>query len=347
MEQNTKDGRRRKWVSYVFFLFIFGILAQASSQISFDGASVNIYITELFNGSTWNSSGGYVYPSDANDGVKVPPLANLACIGTDSSGIFQAGTCSGSGGAIWTFQNMTNYGVINSSNNTWVQNIKVNNATWASNASGIACSLINGGSDTDFCADATTAGGGTSYNNENWTQSYNLENASRYGNTNFTQNLSGYLGSFFNNQNWSVLYVAESLTRWNTANTTAREASYFLNSNWTTLYNLEALTRWNTANTTAREASYWNYANNGSIQNSTINAALGRKLENITDFDLHNGEIDNLTIKGNMSATKGNFSTIDVTGENVTIAGIFFFTYNSSCRGSRYLDGGADLSCRP
>lgn len=50
-------------------------------------------------GSLWKLSSLYLYPVNSSWGIAIPALANNNCIGTDSNGKFQAGTCSGGGGS--------------------------------------------------------------------------------------------------------------------------------------------------------------------------------------------------------------------------------------------------------
>lgn len=190
----------------------------------------------------------------------------------------------------------------------------------------IDCSLLNGGTDLDFCVD--TGSVDTFFNNENWTTLYITESLTRWNLANTTSREASY----FINSNWSTLYNTESLTRWNLANTTIREASYFLNQNWTTLYNLEALTRWNVANTTARETSYFNFVNNLTYNNSLLNSDNASKFVRIVDGwnqannspDLRNGtyaNFKNISISGvgNISASYAIFTSINVT--NISLVG--------------------------
>ncbi len=62
----------------------------------------------------WKLDTGNLAPVLTSWGVKVPALANLTCIGTDSSGLFGAGTCSGGGGGggTGTFSTTSNSSII-------------------------------------------------------------------------------------------------------------------------------------------------------------------------------------------------------------------------------------------
>lgn len=48
-------------------------------------------------GSLWKLSANSLLPVNSSWGVTIPSLANLTCIGTNSSGVFGAGTCGGGG----------------------------------------------------------------------------------------------------------------------------------------------------------------------------------------------------------------------------------------------------------
>lgn len=53
-------------------------------------------------GSVWKLTANYLYPVNSLWGVAVPSLANLNCIGTNSSGVFGLGTCGGGSGGSGT-----------------------------------------------------------------------------------------------------------------------------------------------------------------------------------------------------------------------------------------------------
>ena len=74
---------------------IIGLLlgALAGTELSFaPQASAQV------SGSLWKLVSNVLFPVNSTWGLAVPSLANNNCIGTDSSGIFIAGTCSGGGG---------------------------------------------------------------------------------------------------------------------------------------------------------------------------------------------------------------------------------------------------------
>lgn len=49
-------------------------------------------------GSLWKLQSNSLFPVNSTWGITVPSLANLNCIGTNSSGVFESGTCGGGGG---------------------------------------------------------------------------------------------------------------------------------------------------------------------------------------------------------------------------------------------------------
>lgn len=49
--------------------------------------------------NTWFLSGGNLRPNLSTWGLQIPALANQSCLGTNSTGVFIAGTCSGGGGS--------------------------------------------------------------------------------------------------------------------------------------------------------------------------------------------------------------------------------------------------------
>ncbi len=69
-------------------------------------------------GQLWKLSANQLFPINSSWGITVPSLANLTCIGTNGSGVFGAGTCSG-GGGVWPFTTgNTNFGVAVQSTST-------------------------------------------------------------------------------------------------------------------------------------------------------------------------------------------------------------------------------------
>lgn len=71
----------------------------------FSAHSANAQVT----GNLWKISSNYLEPVLSTWGLQVPSLASQNCIGTDGSGKFQAGTCSG-GGSAFPFD-VTSFGV--------------------------------------------------------------------------------------------------------------------------------------------------------------------------------------------------------------------------------------------
>lgn len=95
------------WTIALGIVAVFGIASTAHGQVS------NQY---------WKVLSNILQPVLNAYSLKVPSLANISCIGTDSTGLFGAGTCSGGGGGSgFTFTN--NYGVLNAATSSviWAQ----------------------------------------------------------------------------------------------------------------------------------------------------------------------------------------------------------------------------------
>lgn len=267
-------------------------------------------------------------------------------IGYNGSFICATPPSAGSG-TTWTLLNMTNYGAINSSNTTWVQKIKVDNATWSSNSSGVNCADISGGSDTNYCVDTSGGAGGGLQNNSPaiFTLLNVTYNLSVLGNINTT-----YL-------NATSIYLSDRLFIFNNQEVQAEQNGFKIGNFTTQLGNYLP--------------SFWDWADNQSSINTTIRQHLALKLENATDFRLNYGKIQNLsvtfnftvddhiltdntrntTLFGNVSSQpsetitiSGNIST---TSTNNTLGNIVFGNFNSSCSGFKKSGGGWFLSCVP
>ena len=268
-----------------------------------------------------------------------------------SGGIFTAGADS-------TGSGFTAGGTLNATNGNFSKNVIVLgdlNATRvnASNfTGGISCSFLNGGSDTDFCADATSAGGESTNNS-----AINITDLIVRNGINATQDINTTKGSFF----WRgdaiqdiFNRIADTFTRTNLTsffgsdtdinNTILRRTNLsFFNPFWTKANTSDYLggsdinaSLLKTGNLTNIFASAYNIANNATNNTIPLGANASIALWNLTSLTdtaigfLLYPRIRNISILiGNANTSKNHTSTLVIIGNvsvdgNLSITGTIF-----------------------
>jgi len=217
-----------KFIIFIVFLSIFligcekYIVNEPNSSYTFTGISVtldgNLSLSQLANCDTLNTTSG----------------GRIVC-GNDATGAGGEATNNSDVNATTLFVRR----LLN------VTNINASNVTANRFTGKVDCGMLDGGSDSDFCADANTGGGGfTNGTDINVT----LLNVLKINGTSldlFNKSISladylttSFLSAFYNLGNFTTHY--ENQAYWKLINTTSRESAYFLNANWTTLYDNRA-----------------------------------------------------------------------------------------------------------
>ena len=139
-------------VATIVGLLIGGLLVNAiffenTPDVSLGGVSNS-------NNNLWKLSGGNVLPSLASWGVRIPGLTSENCVGTDSNGVLQSGTCTGGGGESGSIFSTTTSGlayqdsweVVHGATATSVANVtlEVNGLFFADNATTTKLTFTNG-----------------------------------------------------------------------------------------------------------------------------------------------------------------------------------------------------------
>ena len=129
--------------SIVFGIFLLLVVLSKATELKFpSGSEITLNINT--NNTIWALISNVIQPVDAGNGLKVPSLAGLDCIGTDADGDFQTGTCGGSSSVvIFTYNNITAYlgsggnnSLIRDTNTTFAERGNVTNNNQIANGAG-------------------------------------------------------------------------------------------------------------------------------------------------------------------------------------------------------------------